>query len=69
MPRAGVVDHLIRVVLGRRRSGPPEQAFSMSDGMSQLLEIGIAPKPMNMPGLGRRVFDRYALDTCSKGAA
>jgi len=39
----------------------------------KLTEIGAVPKPMNIPGLGRLMFDRKALDAamdaCSKGAA
>jgi hypothetical protein len=73
MPEAGVVHHIIRVCRRPVTSAyPDEQTFSVSV-MSQLIGLSIAPKPMNMPGLGRHMFDRYALDAaldaCSKGAA
>ncbi len=38
----------------------------------KLIELGAVPKPMSIPGLGRLMFDRKALDAaldaCSKTA-
>jgi hypothetical protein len=35
----------------------------------KLIDLGIVPKPMNMPGLGRLMFDRLALDAAMDAAS